>query len=96
MQMVEADDELVETRLRAGEIACVGCGGELRPWGYARWRTLRDQCPASASVIRSKEPPARIGRGGHPHAAPCSSRDARSQQSIRRLEFPALRPLRCR
>jgi hypothetical protein len=42
MQMVEADVESVETRLRAGEIACVGCGGELRPWGYARWRTLRD------------------------------------------------------
>lgn len=42
MQMVEADVESVEVRLRAGEIACVGCGGELRPWGYARWRTLRD------------------------------------------------------
>lgn len=42
MQMVEADVVSVEARLRAGEIACVGCGGELRPWGYARWRTLRD------------------------------------------------------
>jgi len=42
MQMVEADAESVEARLRAGEIACVGCGGELRPWGYARWRTLRE------------------------------------------------------
>jgi hypothetical protein len=42
MQMVEADAESVEARLRAGEIACVGCGGELRPWAYARWRTLRD------------------------------------------------------
>jgi hypothetical protein len=42
MQMVEADVESVEARLRAGEIACVGCGGELRPWGYARWRMLRD------------------------------------------------------
>jgi hypothetical protein len=42
MQMVEADAESVEARLRAGEMACVGCGGELRPWGYARWRTLRD------------------------------------------------------
>jgi hypothetical protein len=43
MQMVEADDESVEARLRAGEIVCASCGGELRPWGYARWRTLRDQ-----------------------------------------------------
>ncbi len=42
MQMVEADAEVVEARLRAGEIACSGCGGELRPWGHARWRTLRD------------------------------------------------------
>jgi hypothetical protein len=42
MQMVEADVESVEARLGAGEIVCVGCGGELRPWGHARWRTLRD------------------------------------------------------
>ena len=42
MQMVEADAVLVEARLRAGQIACRGCGGELRPWGYACWRTLRD------------------------------------------------------
>ena len=42
MQMVEADAESVESRLGAGEIACPGCGGELRPWGHARWRTLRD------------------------------------------------------
>jgi hypothetical protein len=42
MQVVEADVESVEARLRAGEIACVDCGGELRPWGYARRRTLRD------------------------------------------------------
>jgi hypothetical protein len=42
MQMVEADAESVESRLAAGEIACPGCGGELRPWGHARWRTLRD------------------------------------------------------
>jgi hypothetical protein len=42
MQMVEADVESVEARLVAGEIACPGCGGELRPWGHASWRTLRD------------------------------------------------------
>src|SRR5258708_7805263 len=40
--MVEADPASVESRLVAGEIACPGCGGELRPWGHARWRTLRD------------------------------------------------------
>lgn len=42
MQMVEADLAMVEARLCAGEIECVDCGGELRPWGWARWRTLRD------------------------------------------------------
>jgi hypothetical protein len=42
VQMVEADAASVESRLVAGEIACPGCGGELRPWGYARRRTLRD------------------------------------------------------
>jgi len=42
VQMVEVDAASVESRLVAGEIACPGCGGELRPWGHARWRTLRD------------------------------------------------------
>src|SRR5919108_2350923 len=43
MQMVEQEQGLVEARLQAGEIACEGCGGELRPWGYARERSLRDR-----------------------------------------------------
>ena len=43
MQMVEPDAEAVEVQLRAGELSCVGCGGELCPWGHARWRTLRDR-----------------------------------------------------
>jgi hypothetical protein len=42
MQMVEADPASVEARLKAGEVSCVDCGGELRPWGWARLRTLRD------------------------------------------------------
>jgi hypothetical protein len=42
MQMVEVEAAAVESRLVAGEIECPGCGGELRPWGHARWRTLRD------------------------------------------------------
>ena len=42
MQMVEPDADTVEARLLAGEIACTGCGGELRPWGFARRRTVRD------------------------------------------------------
>lgn len=42
VQMVEPDADAVEARLRAGQVACADCGGELRPWGFARWRTVRD------------------------------------------------------
>lgn len=55
MQMVEPDAGSVETRLLAGEIACADCGGELRPWGYARRRTLRDHGkPVSVRPRRSR------------------------------------------
>ena len=40
--MVEPDEALVEARLVAGELDCTDCGGELRPWGHARPRLLRD------------------------------------------------------
>lgn len=39
--MVGTDDVEVERVLRAGLLEC-GCGGELRPWGRARERALRD------------------------------------------------------
>jgi hypothetical protein len=42
MQMVEPDAESVEARLQSGEMVCARCCGEVRPWGHARWRTLRD------------------------------------------------------
>lgn len=55
MQMVEPDAGFLETRLVAGEIACADCGGELRPWGYARRRTLRDHGkPLSVRPRRSR------------------------------------------
>jgi hypothetical protein len=40
--MVEPDPARVERALRAGELACPGCAGELRPWGWA-CRRLRDR-----------------------------------------------------
>ena len=44
MMMVEPDVERVEARLVAGEFGCGACGqGRLRPWGFARLRTLRDR-----------------------------------------------------
>lgn len=42
MVMVEPDAQVVEARLLAGEIVCPLCAGELRPWGFARRRRLRD------------------------------------------------------
>lgn len=39
--IVENDPAGVETALRDGLLACPQCVGELRPWGWARIRTLR-------------------------------------------------------
>lgn len=39
--MVGTDPLEVDRLLTGGELRCPGCAGELRPWGYARWRTLR-------------------------------------------------------
>ena len=41
MVMVGNDEVLVEERLRSGGLGCPACGGRLRPWGHARWRTSR-------------------------------------------------------
>lgn len=41
MVMVDVDPIEVDRRLAGGELACPGCGGRLRPWGHARWRTTR-------------------------------------------------------
>jgi hypothetical protein len=40
MHMVEDDASGVEETLRAGGYACPLCEGELRPWGFARARTM--------------------------------------------------------
>ena len=50
MHMVEADKAAVEKKLCAGEYACPGCDGELRPWGHARRRTLRAEGGRSVSL----------------------------------------------
>ncbi len=41
MLMVEPHIRGVDARLRGGELECPSCSGELRPWGFARARTLR-------------------------------------------------------
>lgn len=54
---VEAEVELVESRLRSGRVSCPGCGAGLRPWGWARRRPVvgvgvlqprRSRCPQCA------------------------------------------------
>jgi hypothetical protein len=41
--MVGTDSSEVERLLRSGELRCPGCSGELRPWGHARGRGVRDE-----------------------------------------------------
>lgn len=43
MLTVEADPARVEKRLADGRVRCPGCGGGLRPWGWASERVLRGQ-----------------------------------------------------
>ena len=39
--MLMVDTDAVERLLLAGGLACPRCGGVLRPWGHARWRSSR-------------------------------------------------------
>lgn len=42
MLTVSDDVSSVELDLLAGRVACPGCGGRLRPWGWARPRVIRE------------------------------------------------------
>ncbi len=39
--IVGTDEAKVERELKRGLLACPRCAGALRPWGFARWRVLR-------------------------------------------------------
>jgi hypothetical protein len=41
--MVGSDADEVERDLVGGLLVCPGCDGELRPWGFARWRAVRER-----------------------------------------------------
>lgn len=63
MLTVGVDAALVEGRLARGELACPGCGGELRPWGWARRRVLREA--GGLRVVRPRR--SRCGSCGVSH-----------------------------
>ncbi len=52
MLIVENDRAAVEQTLVAGGLACPDCRGELRPWGSARMRAVREQGQESTLVPR--------------------------------------------
>src|SRR5215472_9022217 len=60
---VGMDAARVEDRLTEGELTCPRCGGSLRPWGWARTRTLRDE--SSSVVVRPRR--SRCGECGGSH-----------------------------
>jgi transposase-like protein len=39
--IVGTEPDVVEADLRSGDLSCPRCKDELRPWGWARWRTTR-------------------------------------------------------
>ncbi|HEV7827552.1 MAG TPA: hypothetical protein VGP04_01645, partial [Pseudonocardiaceae bacterium] len=63
MLTVGVDVGRVEDRLVGGELGCPGCGGSLRPWGWARTRVLRDV--GGSVVVRPRR--SRCGECGGSH-----------------------------
>jgi hypothetical protein len=60
---VGVDAARVEDRLVGGELGCPGCGGSLRPWGWARTRVLRGA--GGSVVVRPRR--SRCGECGGSH-----------------------------
>src|SRR5437588_570459 len=65
MLMVGTDAALVEQDLRAGRLCCPACEAELRPWGFARPRTLRGRGVVRAPPMRPRRGRCRGCRGTH-------------------------------
>lgn len=51
MVTVSDDVSAVEVDLAEGRIGCPDCGGQLRPWGSARARRIRESLTGTASVV---------------------------------------------
>ena len=59
-----ADPGQAETHLAGGMLTCPSCTGPLRPWGYARARTVRDH-GTSVVALRPRRARCRACRGTH-------------------------------
>ena len=53
--MVGTDPLEVDQLLAGGELRCPDCTGELRPWGHARERGVRDE--ATVMTVRPRRSP---------------------------------------
>lgn len=51
MLTVDHDQACVESDLVAGLLRCPGCGGQLRPWSFARVRRIRHGTEAAMVVV---------------------------------------------
>lgn len=77
MVTVSEDASAVEIDLRAGRLACGGCGEELRPWGWARWRAVREGWGRQFVVRRHRPRRARCAGCGSTHVLLAASLAAR-------------------
>lgn len=48
--IVVLDPQRAQAELAAARLRCPGCTGPLRPWGFARARSLRSSCGATTSL----------------------------------------------
>ena len=62
MLTVSDDPESVESALLLGRMKCPGCGNRLRPWGWARHRTIRDGDTTDWSAVRFRPRRARCAQ----------------------------------
>lgn len=74
--IVVLDEERAQRELAAAGLPCPSCGGQLRPWGFARPRWLRLSGGARTSVRRARCRDCRLTQVLLPARAPLRHADA--------------------
>lgn len=82
MVTVGDDVSVVELDLGGGRLACPGCGGRLRPWGWARPRGIREGWGQAARVASHRPRRARCGGCGETHVLLAASLAARRADGV--------------